>query len=150
MSSVFLTTQQRIADLLKENVYISENVISVITEEKGDLASLIDEELQKLGIGICVRLGPGERIENPPADYQETTKFIVSIVESPTMNTTDANAVRCVEEAINTLHGQTVKPGGINLRFYATGHSPVDLGDPSVTEHQIYIETKTILANSNE
>lgn len=147
--SALLAIQDRIAELI-EAAPLFAGKIEVVTQRKGDIQSAIAERLQRLGFGVTVVLGGGERENETPGAYRERTEFTISVVENPTLNKSGLNAVAAVEAIIEALDNQpqdAALPEGVSTRraLFITGHRPVGDAPPALDVHHVYLSTTTLL-----
>jgi hypothetical protein len=118
--------------------------IEVVRQYKGDIATMLAEALNKLGFGIVVALGPGERQSAKGEEYYEETDFLVTVVENPTTNDSGLVGVLVLEEILHALERQEVAEGNPQNLFHVQGHTPVDTGSKALDGHQLTVKCNAI------
>jgi hypothetical protein len=143
-TSIIRTIQDRIATLIEaiDDVHAAE--IEVVREYKGDIGTMLAEALNKLGFGVVVALGEGERQSDEQEEYFERTAFVVTVVENPTTNSSGLKGVLVLEEILAALERKEVTAGNPQNLFHVWGHTPVDTGSKALDGHQLIVKCNAI------
>lgn len=117
--NLFIALQESVADQLKStNEFLQREGLEILTEKKGDILSMIEVQLQKLGLGITVITPTFAKGE---IQFHVQTQVLVIICENITNNQSETGtripAMDVALAVVGTLWGWTPDGGWHYLEF---------------------------------
>lgn len=140
---MLLSIQSAIAKRLMDSPYMAG--IDVLTQDDGDLDTMIRAKLALLGIAATVGLGKaGDPMPNAGGPYFEDVVFVVEVQEFVLKNRSAAgsrkSAVDVCEHIAHRLHGWEFAPGKA-LMCVDPGIIPVPSTPPATAAYAVAIQT---------